>query len=212
MADLAEACEGTIGRQIDPEDNEPRAPAPPIPLLHRERQNPLLGEPGQRVMIPQGARPRLPAIPGEGVGRCPPRLGRVADIEHRELQAENAAGGRIDVAADTEEVGGVERLEIGGEAGHFQLADDLRPGGIGQIDDKQRVDLLEGAHVGDVADEPAGIDPFPLCEILDRADGDEISVRLSEDKHPRGGIGEVPIAAAAPIRRRHAQKAVVLIE
>ena len=128
------------------------------------------------------------------------------------MQAENAAGGRIDVAADAEEVGGVERLEIGGEAGHFQLADDLRPGGIGQIDDKQRVDLLERAHVGDVADEPAGIDPFPLGEILDRADGDEISVRLPEDEHTRGGIGEVPIAAAAPIRRRHAQKAVVLIE
>ena len=163
-------------------------------------------------MIPQSARPRLPAIPGEGVGRCPPRLGRIADVEHRQLQAEDTAGGRIDVAADAEEPGGVERLEIGREAGHFELADDLRPGRVGQIDDKQRIDLLERAHVGDVADEPAGIDPLPPGKPLDSADGDEIPVRLPEDKHPRGGIGEVPVAAVAPVRRCHTEKAVVFIE
>ena len=103
-------------------------------------------------------------------------------------------------------------MEIGGEAGHFQLADDLRPGGVGQIDDKQRIDLLERAHVGDVADEPARIDPLPPGKPLNSANGDEIPVRLPEDEHARGGIGEVPVAAAAPVRCCHAEKAVVFIE
>ena len=153
-------------------------------------------------MVPEGGRPRLPAIAREGVGRGPLRIGGIADIEDRELQAAHAAGVRIDVAADAEQVRGVERVQVGRETRHLQLANDPRPRRICQIDDEQRIDLPERAHIATIADEANRVDPFPRGEPGDAADRLQVA----------GGRGERVDAAGGPvaesISRRHAQQAV----
>ena len=156
-------------------------------------------------MVPEGGRPRLPAVASEGVGGGPFRVGRIADIEDRELQAEHAAGGWIDVAADAQEVGGIERVQVGRESRHLQLADDPRLRRIGQIDDKQRIDLPERAHVAPVTDEADRVDPFARGEPGDAADG--LQVAGGRGKH----VDTAGRCVAESAGRRHPQQAVVAL-
>ncbi len=58
------------------------------------------------------------------------------------------------VFADGEQVVFAEWVDVVGVAGDFQLSDDERIGGVGEVESEQRVDLFEGYEESAVADEP----------------------------------------------------------
>src|SRR6185503_8104128 len=67
---------------------------------------------------------------GEVVGGDALRIGKIADIKEGKLEAFGAAGDRVGVVAETDEVIFVDRLEVGREAGDVEFAFD---GGIRRV-------------------------------------------------------------------------------
>ena len=154
------------------------------------------------MVVPLGLRPGFPAGAGEGGGRRALGLGRIAHVEHRKLESAHLSRRGIDVAADAEQVRRIERMEVGRVAGHLELAGHTRGRGVGQIDDEQRVDLAERAHVSHVADEADRVDPLTLGQTRDAADRPQVAPRGLEHVHAARGL----VAEASG--RRHAEQAV----
>ena len=81
-------------------------------------------------------------------------IGRVAHIEERGRDFTGVHADSSEIAAN--------RLDVGRPARHLQLGFDPHGQRISQIDDPERIDLLEGDDVGAVAVETRGVQAFPL--------------------------------------------------
>jgi hypothetical protein len=88
-------------------------------------------------------------------------VGRVGHVVGGHDQPGRLVVGELDADAEKSLAGeGVEEL---GEAGLVQLAGQYRMAGIAQIDDVERVEGLEGHHIGLFADETDGPDVLSPC-------------------------------------------------
>ena len=109
------------------------------------------------------------AVAAERGGGEPEWVGRIANVEQRDLGAEPApfVGG---VLADPEEASLTRRVQVGRVARDLQLAPHDRRRGIAQVDDVERVHLAERHDVGHVPEEPHGVDLLGHTEAADDAD------------------------------------------
>ena len=100
---------------------------------------------------------------------------RVGGVEHRQFQPGRLPGeGRV--LSETEQETVPVRMQIFGESGDFQRAQDFRIPRVRQIDGKQRIHLTEGHEIPDVSVKPDGIDPFVLRKTRDAAEKIKIFV------------------------------------
>jgi hypothetical protein len=81
-------------------------------------------------------------------------------------------------------------VEILGKAAELQRAEDLRRGGIAEVDREQRIRLAVGAEVGDAAVKARGVDALVGREILDGADDLQ---RAVEDVEPSRAGAVAPL-------------------
>ena len=114
----------------------------------------------------------------------------------------------VRVEADREQVVRVDPVHVRREAGDLQLAEDRRLRGLVEVEDEERVGLLERDDVAAVVVEAHRADVLAGGDVLDRADAHEVAVRaLGEDRDRALDLR----VGHAPARRRDAQVAVPLV-
>ncbi len=86
-------------------------------------------------------------------------------------------------------------MQIGGVARDLQLAGRDRIGRIGEVDHVERIDLTERHDVGQVLDEPHGIDLLVRAESADRRDLAQLLALGTQHVHGRLAL----LAEAAPV-------------
>src|SRR5690606_27754673 len=100
---------------------------------------------GEVVRGGLGARSaRADLLPVQEPG--PRRLGDVEELEEQPVEIGKPAA-VVGVEADREQVAGVDALQVCGEAGDLQLAQEAGLIGGVQVEDEQRIGLLEGDDV-----------------------------------------------------------------
>ena len=186
---LAEAAAGhVVGRVVDDRL---------VVVVHREGQDVLVGEVGEGVVVV--LRLAAPAPPvGQREGRRPLRVGGVRHVEQGHLEALVRLPVAAHVPADAQQQVVGDRLEVLGVAGDVQLAG--HPGllGVGQVDDEQRVDLVERHDVGPVADEPRRLEVLALRDVRCAADDRQGVAGLAQDvdgiaARVRAVVGDGPV-------------------
>ncbi len=202
----------------------------------------LLGRPvGERLVLVGGlgVGPRPAAAPlvavlvlvarRERQGVSEDRVGRVADVEERDLghgpvEPESV---RAWPDANGQERVGVDRVDVGGDAGDLELAEDLGVGWVREVDDPQRVHVAEGHEVGAVAHEAGAPDALSGGDVADVANLHKLRglVLAALGNHALGGcerehvvrrpgplLGLEPPAAPGVLGGSHADDAVELRE
>ena len=134
------------------------------------------------------------ARPSDRQGADSLRIGRVGHVEQAELGAGRAAfvGG---VLADAEQQPVADGVEVGRVAGDLQFAGLHRVGGVGEIDHVERIDLTERDDIGELVDEPHGVDLLVLAEPADRRDLRQVVAVGSQHEHGRLAL----LAEPAPV-------------
>src|SRR5215212_5776918 len=109
-------------------------------------------------------------------------MGRVRDVEQRELRAEQPAlTGRV--LPDPEQEPVADRVQVGRVSLEVELPVHARSGGVAQVDDEERVDLPEGHDVRGAADEAHGVDALSAAQAPHAADLDQPPRLLGEHGH-----------------------------
>ena len=76
-------------------------------------------------------------------------------------------------------------MEVAGEAGNLEFADDARVLGISEIEGVEGVDLAEGDDIAHIADEANRLDSFAVAQVADAADLDQFAVGLAQNPDER---------------------------
>ena len=151
----------------------------------------LFGTPPQEAaVLPPDVVPATRSGPdGDFLG-----IGGVAHVEDRNLRTGDPAV-EISIGTDPEHPAVTDRVEVAGEAGNLEFADDARVLGISEIEGVEGVDLAEGDDIADVADEANRLDSLAVTHVADAADLDQFAVGLAENPDKRLGAPIPGVAA-----------------
>ena len=94
----------------------------------------------------------------------------IRDVEQRDLEALVHARAGVDLTADPEQQAVSHGVQVLGEPGDLQLAEQRGRAGVGQVDRVERVGLAEGHHVGDVVEEAHGLHLLADAHAVEVAD------------------------------------------
>ena len=97
------------------------------------------------------------------------RAGDVADVEQRKLGARPIKSGTVFVGRakpDGQQMVSRKRMNVGGNTGNLEFAQNGGVGLIGHVNDPQRIDLLEGHDVGSVAVKASAPDAFAGSDAI----------------------------------------------
>ena len=166
------------------------AALPRRPVGDRHDREALRRPPQERVVVVLGLRRTSTR---RGAAWCSSRgVGRVGDVEQRDLRAEpHALGGRV--LADAEQLVLADRVQVGRVAEDLQLAAHARARRVGEVERVERIGLAERHDVAAVVDEAHRVDALAAAEAADLAD-------LLEPARARREHGDVALALAARSR------------
>ncbi len=101
------------------------------------------------------------------------RVGHIADVEERYLDAlvpgEIAFFGGNGLLPDSDNVVLVVGMQVVRVASDLEFPENLGLAGIGQVNDEERIHLLEGHQVASAAHESRRIDLLTRCQVLQTA-------------------------------------------
>ena len=186
-----------------------RPSPPPSQIVIGIASSPSVGEVVEREVVGRGLRARAARADLLLVNEL--RIGRVRHVE--ELQDDAVEVGEVAVVvrveADREQVLRVDAVHVRREAGDLELAEDRRARRLVEVDDEERIGLLERHDVAAVVVEAHGADVLAGRDLLDRrrrARGCRSRSRRGSTRRSRpSGSG------TRPLRRRDAEVAVPLV-